>query len=194
VPGSESLELLFSRAVGRQLEVAVLCEPYVRQNVSVLGRRALMSLDLPEVLVFPVRGVSLSHTQYDDTAIAIAVSDPSREHALGVDIEPIRLRHYGYALAKRFLTPEEYGAFELLDVREQESALIRLWTIKEAVWKAHQSLGSKHKTPPVTRVKIDAIDAVADETGRASLGGEAFFYVSCQFGQAWVSLAWACDL
>jgi 4'-phosphopantetheinyl transferase EntD len=79
-----------------------------------------------EAIRFPNAQVSLSHS--GDLAAAVSVAKPSGLSGIGIDLQCRRPMAFG--TARFFLRPEE--------LREELSAddLLRLWTIKEAIYKA----------------------------------------------------------
>ncbi|MEU8082858.1 4'-phosphopantetheinyl transferase superfamily protein [Micromonospora sp. NPDC049101] len=85
------------------------------------GRPYLTGIDLH---------VSVSHTR---GAVAVALSTRA---AVGVDVEPIRPLPV-VALARRWLPPVEAEWLTAQPEDRRVAAFLRLWTVKEAIGKAH---------------------------------------------------------
>lgn len=109
-----------------------LCEPAEsepRRQDWRRGRAALRALLPPGSdtadLVFPHRALSLSHAG----GLAVAVRCDEGVRGVGVDFEP-RRPAADLRVARFFLNPSERGA------ATGAAALMRLWTIKEALYKA----------------------------------------------------------
>lgn len=75
---------------------------------------------------------NLAHS--GDTAVVAVAGEP-----VGVDVEELRALPNGRRLADRICTPTELDTLGSLPEAERDSALLRLWTCKEAVLK---TLGS----------------------------------------------------
>ncbi|MDX1432028.1 MAG: 4'-phosphopantetheinyl transferase superfamily protein [Gammaproteobacteria bacterium] len=145
-------------ALGIELELAVAREAVVPARLTraerrvyhnlahtprarswLLGRAALKRLrtrvegcEETADLVFPNPRYSLSHSR----GVAVAVADAGAEAGgLGVDIEIGR--HVDAAAARFFLSARERRALASLPARRRPEALLRLWCIKEAVFKAN---------------------------------------------------------
>ncbi len=71
---------------------------------------------------------SFSHSK---GALCVAVS----RNAIGVDIEPLDTE-FSDGLAKRIMNDNEYSAFEKLDESEKQAYFVKVWTAKEALFKA----------------------------------------------------------
>jgi 4'-phosphopantetheinyl transferase EntD len=82
---------------------------------------------------FPHPHVSLSHCRLGSAATA-AEGTPDRVAGVGIDLEPVRPVRPG--AVRFFLTPAERPWLEAVPAAEHEVELIRLWTVKEAVFKA----------------------------------------------------------
>lgn len=111
----------------------------LRQASWLLGRSALKRLlgslgEAPETseLTFPHPRLSLTHS--GDLAMAVGNSCP-QANGLGVDYEAWRPVHP--KTGRFFLSPRELEALAALPGGLEEKALLRLWTVKEAVFKAH---------------------------------------------------------
>ncbi len=74
---------------------------------------------------------SLSHSK---GALAVAISRAS----VGVDIEEIDSKTRE-GVSKRIMTASEYETFESLPIEEKQSYFFRLWTAKEALFKASKT-------------------------------------------------------
>lgn len=83
-------------------------------------------------LVFPNPRYSLSHSR--DTAVAVADASGGTL-GLGIDIEIGR--RVPDAAARFFLTPREQAALARLSETGRAAELLRLWCVKEAVFKAN---------------------------------------------------------
>lgn len=101
-----------------------------RRHSWLLGRAALKPLvgggDTAS-LAFPHRRLSLSHA--DGLAVAVAVGEGVEVLGVGVDHEPWR-ESLDLAMAPLFLTEAEQVA------ATDASTMLRLWTVKEALFKA----------------------------------------------------------
>ncbi len=102
------------------------------------GRLALKALlrsmgqsDDTSGIDFPCPRLSLTHG--DGSALAVGTSLP--EMRIGVDYEA--LRSVNERIARWFLNDSELEWLAQFDAAERADALIRLWTVKEAVFKCH---------------------------------------------------------
>ncbi len=71
---------------------------------------------------------SFSHSK---NVLAVAVS----RNAVGVDIEPMDTK-YTDGMARRIMNDSEYSAFETLQESEKQGCFVKIWTAKEALFKA----------------------------------------------------------
>jgi 4'-phosphopantetheinyl transferase EntD len=111
-----------------------------------LGRAALknllrnLGLDTDtSLLSFPHSSLSLSHTA--NAAIAVCVQD-DRVSGVGVDIE--RKRDMNPKSGRFFLLPDEQAYVDRVVENLKSNELLRLWTLKESLFKADSS--NKRKT------------------------------------------------
>lgn len=128
---------------GERAQYARLAVAGHRRRTWLLGRQALRTLltqlgEPPDTsaLRFPHAQLSLSHS--GGVAVATA-ADPAARGA-GIDIEPFDLERLGgpsEALARFFLLPDEQAWLGEQPAPERPPHLLRLWTVKEAVFKAN---------------------------------------------------------
>jgi acyl carrier protein len=140
------------------------------------ARRALRLLGAdPDKCTFPHPRLSLSHTDRNGVA-AIAIGPAA---GIGVDLE--HLRPTDPRTARFFLRPEEEDWLRQANPREVEH--VRLWTVKEALFKA--DLGN------ATTILCDyATDDPAATTGLARApGGARFVYTSALRGDTILTVA-----
>ena len=156
-----------------------------RRAVWLLGRAALKDLlaqlDLPadtSGITFPHPRLSLSHSE--GCAVAIGTRD-EQINGIGVDLE---LRAGPRPEAMRFfLAPSEREWVE--SSPERNERLLRLWTIKEALYKA---FAENHDTSFRDYILADP----AADAGRAELATEyraAFCYASFAIDGGFLSVA-----
>jgi 4'-phosphopantetheinyl transferase len=81
-------------------------------------------LNVPQPLFF-----NLSHT---DDLLVLTIS---AQGEVGIDIETKR-NHNFWDISKRFFHADELARMEALDQQERERSFYRLWTLKEAFFKA----------------------------------------------------------
>lgn len=109
---------------------------------------------------------------------------------IGVDLEPMD-RTVSAGIVRHFLTAEELARWQAWDLPEADQAreALRLWTVKEAVWK---SCPENHRIPLNQVTLVD----LAGEQGEASFPGlpqwKAHYYSVVWCGH-WVSLAVTVD-
>lgn len=108
-----------------------------RQSTWLKGRMALKTLlrrrgenEDTTALRFPNPRFSLTHCR----SFAVAVETRRDLFGIGVDLELDRV--VPPAAARFFLTEPECRAIDVLPAAEQPAALLRLWTVKEALYKA----------------------------------------------------------
>jgi 4'-phosphopantetheinyl transferase EntD len=128
---------LLDLSAGERAQLRGLCGEQ-RRTDWLCGRAALKELlvragEDPETsrLNFPNSRFSLTHSQGVSVAVGV-----SRDSALGVGIDLERGRAPSVKAARFFLTEEEQCALECIDELEHHAQLLRLWTVKEAVFKA----------------------------------------------------------
>ncbi len=128
---------------------------------------------------FPCARISLTHS--GDCALAVASLAPSR--GIGVDLERYRDVHPG--VARFFLNDKERCWWSEMDESERSRELLRLWTVKEALFKSHPY---NHDT----MLADYAVENPAQHTGRARLDGAkaaTLRYASLIFPDAMLSAA-----
>jgi 4'-phosphopantetheinyl transferase EntD len=151
-------------------------------------RRLLRRLDLgpdTSALEFPAAGMSLTHSR--GMAVAIACLG-STGQGLGVDLEAERPMRQ--EAARFFLSGEECAELAALGPAPGsaggEEALLRLWTVKEALFKA--DMGNRDRVLADYRVADPRV-----RRGRAALrpdlGAKGFRYVSHRLAGWHLSLA-----
>lgn len=125
-------------------------------------------------LVWPHPRLSLSHTKTLAVALGACAED---NRGLGVDIE------YGRMVATRaarfFLTDAELGALGALPT----DALLRLWTVKEALFKA-----DRHNRGCVL-THYEVANPFLEEGTATNQRGETFRYCSVPLETGWISAA-----
>ncbi len=111
-----------------------------RQHTWLMGRSALKTLmrrlnagDDTAALTFPHTRFSLAHT--DEAAVAVATL-ARQGLGIGVDVERADRRPQERA-ARFFLSTAEQKWLAALPAADQPLALLRLWTVKEALYKAN---------------------------------------------------------
>ncbi len=153
------------------------CPAGLRRNDWLLGRAALKRVlgggDTSH-LRFPSRSLSLSHAG----GLAVVVQVDGGQAGVGVDYEPWRV--VDPRTARFFLGPHE---------RERargEADLLRLWTVKEALWKATpQNLGA-------TLVDYETDDDAEAAGGAVDGRDQVFRYASRSVDGGWLTVA-VCD-
>lgn len=149
---------------------------HVLKNVlSKMGRACETS-----VIGFPNRNLSLSHSR--NCAVAVGVADNTVK-GIGVDLEFMRETKDG--MMRFFLTPEESEWLTALSESERNMQIIRLWTVKEALFKADM-----HNASLTMRDYKLVLPAVP--MGKATRGVEepyVFKYASFSVGDAWITVA-----
>ena len=147
----------------------------LRRDDWLLGRAALKHLlggsDTSQVR-FPHRSLSLSHAG----GLAVGVRVDGGQAGVGVDYEPWRP---GDPRTARFFL--RAGERE----RAGDGDLLRLWTVKEALWKATP------RNCGATRLDYETADP-ADSVGPAAGRGRAFRYASRSVRGGWLTVA-VCD-
>jgi 4'-phosphopantetheinyl transferase EntD len=152
-----------------------------------LGRKALKKVlhvlkkDCDtSALSFPNPFCSLTHSQ--NTAIAIGVS---RKKIKGIGIDLEFNRFLSIKTARFFLAPQEKIWVE--KVRENENHLLRLWCIKEAIYKSDPQNKKR-------RLSSYELENPSQEKGRAFLRKRStayFYYVAIALPKGWLALAYA---
>lgn len=171
------LELLFSITSGRGCASALsraeheryqALESTARARSWLLGRAALKSLRRQvdgctdvDTLSFPNARFSLSHS----SDVALAVAEPSGTLAgLGVDLEIDTRMQPG--AARFFLTGREHEWLRTQVTARWSHHLLRLWCIKEAVFKANPANSGKMLVDHELAEPERAMGAARTSTGR----------------------------
>lgn len=128
------------------------------------------------LIKMPHPSFSLSHCE----DIAVAACCPNKWRGLGVDLEG--KREIREASAKFFLSESERRELEVLDSSIRSQALLRLWTVKEALFK------SDLQNQGLTILKYRILDPL-QLSGRAWLDGRDFRYSSVLVGDYWLTLS-----
>lgn len=168
---------------GESAELSKMTAP-ARRESWLRGRAALKRLaaeiygsEDTSTLQFPHPNFSLTHS--DTEAVAIGVIT-TKLQGLGVDLEikgPPKPE-----TARRFLNPSEMVWLRRMDELEHPRLLHRLWTVKEAIFKAD----------PENKGKLLKDYALADpgfQAGRARRAERLFHYVSFEFPNGFLSVA-----
>jgi len=150
------------------------------------GRAALKSVlgalgESPETggLLFPHPRLSLSHS--GPVAVAVAVDGACPQVAgIGVDFE--RARAPRFETARFFLDDEEHGWLRARSQADRAQHLLRMWTIKEAVFKADP------ENAEAALFDYHLVDPACDN-GVATRGVRRFSYATCHVGDGVLSIA-----
>lgn len=155
-----------------------------RRDSWLRGRAALKRLaaavygsEDTSTLRFPHPNFSLTHS--DACAVAIGVIT-TKLAGLGVDLEikgPPKPE-----TARRFLNPSEVVWLRRMDEFEHPRLLHRLWTVKEAIFKADPDNAGK-------LLKEYALADPGFKAGRARRGDRTFHYASFEFPAGFLSVA-----
>lgn len=195
------------KALAHPIELSLICGPFNSPSLSAAeqerantykheggkeaylrGRAALKALlsvlkqnEDTSLLAFPSPNFSLSHS--GDCALA-AASPNGDLCGLGVDIEMNRL--VKPKMTKFYLTEQETSYINTVSIEKQNSELLRLWTIKEALFKA--DLNNRGMV-----IGNYSINRPADLCGTAIVKSKedspTFSYISLLFPEACVSVA-----
>lgn len=157
-----------------------------RKRSFLLGRTALKQL-LAESggtgetghLSFPVAGYSLSHSS--GRGVAVSCLSPVSKIRVGVDIEMVR--RLDRRSAKFFLSESEKRWLAKCDDSRVTLELIRLWTVKEALFKANMSCADRS----LVKYGLFSPASSSGEAGHELSGGRFRyatlasdgFYISC---------------
>ena len=168
---------------GEREHLALLAAP-VRRESWLRGRAALKRLqaslgagDDTSGLHFPHPRLSLTHSE----AWAVAVGSPSPKFlGIGVDLE-IKGAPKPEA-APRFLNPAEVVWLRRMDEAERPQMLHRLWTVKEATFKADPE--NKGRT-----LKEYGLADPGYVAGKARRGERVFYYASFNVPGGFLSVA-----
>ncbi|MGI8809468.1 MAG: 4'-phosphopantetheinyl transferase family protein [Acidimicrobiales bacterium] len=143
----------------------------LRQHDWLLGRAALKALLGPgdtSTVAFPNRTLSLTHS----AGVAVAARCDGPQAGLGVDLEG--WRGIDPRAARFYLAPDEQGD------------LLRLWTVKEALFKATPD----NHGPVFVDYRVD--DAEAMGGCARDRHGRTFEYLSRRRPEGWLTIA-VCD-
>ncbi|HTJ42191.1 MAG TPA: 4'-phosphopantetheinyl transferase superfamily protein [Kofleriaceae bacterium] len=152
---AERLRAILSRVLGVPLSVGVaVTGPDALGHALRAAGRATES-----VASWPCPYASLTHS--GSVAIAVALPAGARADGLGVDLELDRTLKRG--LARLICDPREQAWIEDLPEALQATELLRLWTAKEALYKADPAQGDA----------IVAEYALASPNASSTFGGRA---------------------
>jgi 4'-phosphopantetheinyl transferase EntD len=198
---SQTLSDMFSQRLGRMLFIAVSCEPIKPEHLGtngqhmlskfryekrrqewLCGRNALKQVMRtvgdktdPDGLVFPHQRYSLTHS--NGKAIAVANVD-GQLAGIGIDYEAKRVLKPG--MERFFLTSHEQKVLQANPT--DESQLLCLWTIKEALFKA-DSWENQHL------LKDYSLQQPIATEGAITLRGRVFHYCSIPLDGGFISVA-----
>jgi phosphopantetheinyl transferase len=167
---------------GETADLAKLTAP-VRRESWLCGRAALKRLGAAiglgedtSAFKFPHAKMSLTHSE--TWAVAIGSTSPKLA-GLGVDLE---VKIPKPETARRFLNPSELVWLRRMDELEHPRLLHRLWTVKEAIFKADPENGGK-------TLRDYALADPGFVAGRARRGGRQFHYASFEVPRGFLSVA-----
>ncbi|TNF92235.1 MAG: 4'-phosphopantetheinyl transferase superfamily protein [Gammaproteobacteria bacterium] len=201
VTDSQSLSHAFSQHLGRTLVIAVSSEPIQQELLGEKGRQIFQGFRYekrrqewscgrhallqvmrhvgdetdPDGLGFPHKRYSLTHSQ--GKAIAIADAD-SQLAGIGIDYESMRQMKPG--VERFFLTDDE--RMDIQAVGNDDTRLLRLWTIKEALFKADPKNGQR-------LLKDYHLQQPLEMHGAVSLHGSIFHYICMAVDDGFISVA-----
>jgi len=150
------------------------------------ARRSLGQSTDTAALWFPNACTSLTHAA--GHAIAVAVPDGALT-GIGIDFEPLRETSPG--IARFYLTDVEQHWVESRAIERQNDDRIRLWTVKEAAYKACPDNDGLN----LGRLKLDDPARLAGQAAAISAAEcrapceNAISYASSRTSAGWVSLA-----
>lgn len=184
---SNSLAPLSSLSTNEKLALAEMKHER-RRDSWLKGRLALKSLisrfatefdalrsDTTQLQV-PHPNLSLTHC--DEFAVAVACLE---SRGLGVDIEGGR--EIKEATTKFFLSKTENGLLNGTDIEKRQDDLLRLWTVKESLFKS--DLYNKEKT----MLKYQVADPNRYSGSAQNDESRQFHYSSLKFGKYWLTVA-----
>ena len=197
----QSLSHAFSQHLGRTLIIAVSSDPIQPELLGEKGRQIFQSFRFekrrqewscgrhallqvmrdvgdgadPDELDFPHKRYSLTHSQ--GKAIAIADAD-GQLAGIGIDYEAMRQMKRG--VERFFLTDDE--RLGLQATGDDDARLLRLWTIKEALFKADPANGQR-------LLKDYRLQQAMKMHGSVSLHGSIFHYICMEVDGGFISVA-----
>jgi phosphopantetheinyl transferase len=167
---------------GETSDLAKLTAP-ARRESWLCGRAALKRLGAAigqgedtSAFKFPHAKMSLTHSE--TWAVAIGSMSPKLA-GLGVDLE---VKIPKPETARRFLNPSEVVWLRRMDELEHPRLLHRLWTVKEAIFKADPDNAGK-------TLRDYALADPGFVAGRARRGGRQFHYASFEVPRGFLSVA-----
>jgi hypothetical protein len=170
-------------SAGERDELARLTAPSRRESW-LRGRAALKRLAAvmgadpdTSTLRFPNPRLSLTHSE--TWAVAIGLDSP-KLHGIGVDLE-LKSAPKPEA-ARRFLNPSELVWLRRMDEGDHPRLLHRLWTVKEALFKADPENSGR-------TVREYALADPGFVAGRARRGTRLFHYASFEVPDGFLSVA-----
>ncbi|HUQ04066.1 MAG TPA: 4'-phosphopantetheinyl transferase superfamily protein [Kofleriaceae bacterium] len=141
------IEETIAAALGAPVRVAIEhasdAGAYDPVDDHLLGRRALARAltaagrRADEVTTWPCAFASVSHSR--GTAVAVALPRGERARGIGVDLE--RDRPVRPGLAGVFCDARERAWLDTVPAAERDATVLRLWTAKEALYKADAAQG-----------------------------------------------------
>lgn len=159
-----------------------------RDQERIEGREALRLLtqEMGEHVVgeitFPHPRFSLSHTGNFRAACGIAASGSDLVTGVGIDLE--LARPMAERIGKFFLTDEEFASVRPVSGATPDQTLLRLWTVKEAVFKSDPD-NAGHVLRHYRVEDATALQGYATE----NTSGKRFWYCSQPFEGGWLSVA-----
>jgi 4'-phosphopantetheinyl transferase EntD len=170
-------------SAGERDALAKLAAP-ARRDSWLRGRAALKRLqaslgadDDTSALKFPHPRLSLTHSE--TWAVAIGSTSP-KLLGLGVDLETKNVPSFD--AARRFLNPAEFVWLRRMDEEERPKMLHRLWTVKEATFKADPDNAGK-------TLKDFGLADPGFIAGKARRGERVFYYASFEVPSGFLSVA-----
>lgn len=167
---------------GETADFAKMTAP-ARRESWLCGRAALKRLGAAigqgedtSAFKFPHARMSLTHSE--TWAVAIGSMSPKLA-GLGVDLE---VKIPKPETARRFLNPSEVVWLRRMDELEHPRLLHRLWTVKEAIFKADPENAGK-------TLRDYALADPGFVAGRARRGGRQFHYASFEVPRGFLSVA-----
>ncbi len=164
-----------------------------RRRLSWLRGRCVLKILLGELgadpdtslLSFPHNQYSLSHTA--DVAVAVARLHSAEANGIGVDLE--KLRDIKSGAERFFLSDAERGFLRGLSEVSRTDNLIRLWTVKEAIFKSAM-LAQDGVLKNYCTADPRLLQGEATHSGHSRLDcSQKFRYVSRSMEDFWLSVA-----